>query len=151
MKKLEILECHDSKHAIVCIFAGFLFFLMKKTIPTIVICLALLGGPAVLAWKYVENKVMVKIEEAKPVTTEAKPIGALEFDFDLFSKAYASEWCFDSIIINKLYYGCWDKTLKFCAVKNTNRVIVYDEDTKKVYDIEIPYFKEQRSKIRQMK
>jgi hypothetical protein len=150
-KSLNIPDAQDPKEAAAFIFAGFLFFLMKKPIRTVLVLAFLLTGPAYIAWDWATSY-RVQVKKAKPaqaITNE--DAGSL---LSLSSLAYAGKPpkpCKDSILIHGVFYGCQDKSLEAYAILGTEKWIIHDHETKQVYDVEFPFFRDEKKEYRQKK
>lgn len=150
-KWLQIPEAETAKEAAVLILGGFLWFIVKKPVVTVLVLAFLLSGPMYIAWDYA-GSYRVQVKKAKPAqAVNEEDTGGLLF---FSSKAYAgkpSKPCKDSIVIHGVYYGCLDTTLHGYPVLGSDRWIVHDHETEEVYDVEFPYFREAKQKYEQRK
>lgn len=150
-KWLQIPDAENAKEAVALIIGGLLWFLVKKPIVTVLVMAFLLSAPAYIAWDYVTTY-RVQVKKAKPAQmVNSDETGSLP---SLSSVAYAGKPpkpCKDSIIIHDVFYGCLDTTLHGYPVLNTDRWIIHDHELEEVYDLEFPYFREQKKQYKQKK
>lgn len=151
-RRFKIPEAKTAKEAAGLMSAGFLWFLVRQPIKTVLVLAFLMSGPAYISWDWATSyRVQVKKASPAKAINEDEEMGSL---FSPSTVAYAGEAprkCRDSIKIHDVFYGCKDATLSAFAVLGTDRWIIHDHETEQVYDVEFSFFRDEKQDYKQRK
>lgn len=130
-------DARNKSEATSYILIGVKYFLVHYPVITAPFLLLSFGSWAIFGLYYYQNQGTdrLKIQDAQPITQQAKPIGSLLLPFDI---AYAQDKPENPIYIGKNVYGFYDPDYKVWKLKDEGVVLVWNIKTNAVFKVEIP-------------